>query len=45
VTSRVLERTSVPVEMIAGAAVSKLERYGVPIGIGAGIGLLLLVLD
>jgi len=39
VTSRVLERTSVPVEMIAGAAVSKPERYGVPIGIGAGIGL------
>jgi len=45
VTSRVLERTSVPVEMIAGEAVSKLERYGVPIGIGAGIGLLLLALD
>lgn len=45
VTSRVLERTSVPVEIVAGEAVSKLERYGIPIGIGAGIGLLLLVLD
>jgi YjbE family integral membrane protein len=45
VTGRVLERTSVPVEVVAGESVSKLERYGVPIGIGAGIGLLLLALD
>jgi YjbE family integral membrane protein len=45
VTARVLERTTVPVEMVAGESVSKLERYGVPIGIGAGIGLLLLALD
>lgn len=44
-TSRVLEKTTVPVEMVAGEAISKLERYGVPIGIGAGIGLLLLALD
>jgi nucleotide-binding universal stress UspA family protein len=45
VTNRVLEKTSVPVELVAGESVSKLERYGVPIGIGAGIGLLLLALD
>jgi YjbE family integral membrane protein len=45
VTSRVLEQTSVPVEVVAGEAISKLERYGIPIGIGAGIGLLLLALD
>jgi YjbE family integral membrane protein len=45
VTSRVLERTSVPVEMVAGEAVSKLERYGIPIGVGAAIGLLWLALD
>jgi YjbE family integral membrane protein len=45
VTNRVLERTTVPVEMVAGESVSKLERYGVPIGIGAGVGLLLLALD
>jgi nucleotide-binding universal stress UspA family protein len=45
VTDRVLEKTTVPVEIVAGEAVSKLERYGIPIGIGAGIGLLLLALD
>src|SRR5262245_61301938 len=45
VTSRVLELTTVPVEMVAGESVSKLERYGIPIGIGAGLGLLLLALD
>lgn len=45
VTSRVLEKTTVPVELVAGDAISKLERYGVPIGIGAGIGLLWLALD
>ena len=45
VTSRVLEETSVPVEIVAGESVSNLERYGIPIGIGAGIGLLLLALD
>lgn len=45
VTNRVLELTSVPVEIVSGAAVSRLERYGVPLGIGAGIGLLILALD
>ena len=45
VTSRVLEETPVPVEVVAGAAISKLERYGIPIGIGAGVGALLLLLD
>ena len=34
-TNRVLELTSVPVEVIAGDAVSRLERYGLPAGIGA----------
>lgn len=45
VTNRVLELTTVPVEIVTGAAISRLERYGVPIGITAGIGLLLLALD
>jgi nucleotide-binding universal stress UspA family protein len=45
VTNRVLERTSVPVEMVAGGAISPLERFGLPLGIGAGIGLLWLALD
>lgn len=45
VTHRVLEAKPVPVEVIAGAALSKWERRGVPMGaFGAG-GLLLLALD
>ena len=35
VTNRVLELTSIPVEVIAGDAVSRLERFGIPAGIGA----------
>ena len=45
VIDRLLDRTVVPIELIAGDTVSAFERYGVPIGIGAGIGLLLLALD
>ena len=43
VTNRVLELTTVPVEVIAGDAVSKIERYGIPAGIGAGLAALLLL--
>jgi len=39
-TNRLLELTSVPVEIIAGEKISRLERYGVPAGIGAAIALL-----
>ena len=42
VTNKVLELTTVPVELIAGDAVSKLERYGIPVGIGGALALLLL---
>ena len=42
VTNKVLELATVPVEVIAGDAVSKLERYGIPAGIGAALALLLL---
>jgi len=45
VTNQVLEQTTVPVEIVTGASISKLERYCLPIGIGAAIGLLLLALD
>ena len=38
-TNRVLELTSVPVQVIAGDAVSRLERYGIPAGIGTILGL------
>ncbi|MEO8755678.1 MAG: universal stress protein [Casimicrobiaceae bacterium] len=41
VTNRVLDLTSVPVEVVVGDSVSKLERYGIPAGIGAGLGALL----
>jgi nucleotide-binding universal stress UspA family protein len=41
VTNKVLDLTSVPVEVVVGDSVSKLERYGIPVGIGAGIGALL----
>ncbi len=40
-TNRVLELTSVPVEMVAGDAVSPWERYGIPAGLGTLIALLL----
>jgi hypothetical protein len=41
----VLEDTPVPVEVVAGEAVSNWERWGLPVGVlGAG-GLLLLVMD
>jgi YjbE family integral membrane protein len=44
VTNRVVELTSVPVEVIAGDAVSKAERYAIPIGIAGAIGLMLFAL-
>ena len=42
VTNRVLELTPVPVEVIAGEHVSKLERYGVPVGLGAALAALVI---
>lgn len=42
VTNRVLELTTVPVEVIAGEAVSRLENYGVPASFGAVLGLVLI---
>ena len=35
VVNRVLELTTVPVEVIAGTEVSKWERYGIPAAVGA----------
>lgn len=43
VTNRLLDLTSVPVEVIVGDSVSNLERYGIPVGIGAGLGALVLL--
>ena len=39
-TSKVLELTTVTVEIVAGDQVSKLEQIGVPIGIATAIGML-----
>ncbi len=41
-TIRVLELTSVPVEVVAGDAVSKWERYGIPAGLGTVLALIML---
>lgn len=40
-TNKVLEQTSVPVEVIAGNAVSQFERYGFPLGLGGAVALLI----
>ena len=45
VTNKVLELTTVPVEVIAGDDISKLERYGIPAGIGTALALLFLAAD
>lgn len=37
VTNRVIQRTTVPVEVIAGNPASSLERLGIPAGVGAGL--------
>ena len=42
VTNQVLELTTVPVEVIAGDAISRWERYGIPAGVGASLALFLL---
>ena len=45
VTNKVLELTSVPVEVIAGDAVSKFERYGIPAALAALLAALLAAAD
>ena len=45
VTNKVLELTSVPVEVIAGDAVSRLERYGIPAALAAAVALRLAAVD
>ncbi len=45
VTNKVLEVAQVPVEVIAGKEVSKLEKFGVPAGVGAAVAFLLVAAD
>jgi len=40
ITNKVIELTTVPVEIIAGDAASKMERYGIPAGAGTVLSLL-----
>ena len=44
-TAKVLEHTSVPVEVIAGDTVSRLERWGLPAGVGTALARLLVAAD
>ena len=44
-TNKVLELTSVPVEVIAGDTISKWERWGIPAGVGTAFALLLMAVD
>ena len=44
-TNKVLEHTSVPVEVIAGNVVSRLERWGLPAGAGALFAMLIATID
>jgi YjbE family integral membrane protein len=44
-TNKVLELTGVPVELIAGDAVSRLERWGLTAGAGALLALLIAAID
>ena len=45
VVNRVIETTSVPVEIIAGDTVSKFERYGIPAALAAALAALLAAVD
>ena len=45
VTDQVLQATPVPVEVVAGDAVSKWESWGLPAGVLGGVGLMLLAVD
>lgn len=45
VTNRVLELTRVPVQIVAGEDVSKLERFGIPAGVAAALALVVIAVD
>lgn len=45
VTNKVLEIAQVPVEVVAGRSVSKLEKFGIPAGVGAAVAFLLVAAD
>lgn len=45
VTNKVIDLASAPVEVIAGDSISKLERFGVPAGMGTVLALLYVAAD
>ena len=45
VANKVLEIAQVPVEVVAGRSISKLEQFGIPAGVGAAVAVLLVAAD
>ena len=45
VANKVLEIAQVPVEVVAGRSISKLEQFGIPAGVGAAVAFLLVAAD
>ena len=45
VTNRVIQHAQVPVEVVAGDAVSNFERFGVPAGVAAAVALLVVAVE
>ena len=45
VTNRVIELTSVPVEVVAGDAISRAERYGIPAALVVALAAMMLIAD
>jgi hypothetical protein len=44
-TDKVLQMTTVPVEVVAGESVSKWESWGIPAGVVGAGGLMIMALD
>jgi hypothetical protein len=44
-TDKVLQLTTVPVEVVAGESVSKWESWGIPAGVAGAGGLMFMALD
>lgn len=45
VTAKLLERAQVPVQLVVGTEASRLERFGIPVGVGAAMAALIVAAD
>ncbi len=45
VANQVIETSRVPVEIVAGREISRFKRYGLPTGLGAALGMLVMATD